>query len=88
MGTLRTPRVQKMLDELWIVLRSNVQHGERAKGGIALEGDSFLGKTTVGAAFRKEFHLHEIATPRRDDRGRRRAVAGRLRDVDRPPVHA
>lgn len=61
MGTLRTPRVQKILDELWIILRSNVQHGHRAKGGIALEGDSFLGKTTLVELFCKEFHLHQIA---------------------------
>ena len=61
MGTLRTPRVQKLLDELWIVLRSNVQHGERAKGAIAVEGDSFLGKTTAVQLFAKEFHLHDIA---------------------------
>jgi Bacterial TniB protein len=61
MGTLRTPRVQKLLDEFWIVLRSNVQHGERAKGAVAVEGDSFLGKTTAVQLFAKEFHLHEIA---------------------------
>lgn len=61
MGTLRTPQVQKLLDELWIVLRSNVQHGERAKGAITVEGDSFLGKTTAVQLFAKEFHLHEIA---------------------------
>ena len=60
MGTLRTPRVQKLLDELWIVLRSNVHHGERAKGAIAIEGDSFLGKTTAVQLFAKEFHLHQI----------------------------
>jgi hypothetical protein len=61
MGTLRTPRVQRLLDELWIVMRSNVQHGDRAKGAIAVEGDSFLGKTTAVQLFAKEFHLHEIA---------------------------
>jgi hypothetical protein len=62
MGTLRTPKVQALLDELWIVLRSNVQHGERAKGAVAVEGDSFLGKTTAVQLFAKEFHRHEIAT--------------------------
>ena len=62
MGTLRTPRVQRLLDELWIVLRSNVQNGERAKGAVAVEGDSFLGKTTAVQLFAREFHLHEIAT--------------------------
>jgi hypothetical protein len=62
MGTLRTPRVQRLVDELWIVLRSNVQHGDRAKGAVAVEGDSFLGKTTAVQLFAREFHLHEIAT--------------------------
>ena len=60
MGTLRTPRVRRLTDELDIVLRSNVQPGDRAKGAIAVEGDSYLGKTRV-QLFAKEFHRHQIA---------------------------
>jgi Bacterial TniB protein len=60
MGTLRTPRVEKLLAELAIVLRGNVQSGEHAKGAVVVEGDSFLGKTTLVQLFAKEFHRREI----------------------------
>jgi hypothetical protein len=61
MGTLQTPQVEKMMRELRVVLRSNVQHGDRAKGAVAVEGDTFLGKTTIVQHFAKEYHLREIA---------------------------
>jgi hypothetical protein len=60
MGTLRTQRVEKLLAELAIVLRGNVQSGEHAKGAVVVEGDSFLGKTTLVQLFAKEFHRREI----------------------------
>jgi Bacterial TniB protein len=60
MGTLRTPRVRKLLAELDMVLRSNVQSGEHAKGAIVVEGDSYLGKTTLVQLFAKEFHRQQI----------------------------
>ncbi len=61
MGTLQTPQVERMMHELWVVLRSNAQYSDHAKGAVAVEGDTFLGKTTIVQHFAKEYHLREIA---------------------------
>ena len=42
------------------MLRGNVQSGEHAKGAVVIEGDSFLGKTTLVQLFAKEFHRQQI----------------------------
>jgi hypothetical protein len=61
MGTMHTTQVNQILKDLWVVLRSNVQRGHATKSAVAIEGDSFLGKTTIAQTFAKEFHLREIA---------------------------
>lgn len=60
-GTMHTTQVKEILEELWADLRANVQRGQATKGALALEGDSFLGKTTIAQTFAKEFHLRELA---------------------------
>lgn len=61
MGVLRTPALRRLHEQLWDTIGSNVQDGARAKGAVALEGDSNLGKSTAVESFAKEFHLQEIA---------------------------
>ena len=60
-GTLYTPQVKSVLKQLWVKLRANVTGGQATKSAVALEGDSFLGKTTIAQTFAKAFHLREIA---------------------------
>jgi hypothetical protein len=61
MGVLRTPQLLSLHEQLWDVLDSNVQSGDRAKGAVAIEGQSNVGKSTAVELFAKEFHLREIA---------------------------
>jgi hypothetical protein len=61
MGVLQTPQLLQLHEKLWDVLDSNVQSGDRAKGAVAIEGDSNVGKSTAVELFAKEFHRREIA---------------------------
>ena len=60
MGVLRTPALKELHEQLWDTIGSNAQDGARAKGAVALEGDSNLGKSTAVELFAKDFHLREI----------------------------
>jgi hypothetical protein len=60
MGVLRTPQLAKLHEHLEDILTSNVQSGDRAKGAVAVEGDSNLGKSTAVELFAKEFHKRAI----------------------------
>ncbi|MBU8826955.1 TniB family NTP-binding protein [Mycolicibacterium goodii] len=60
MGVLRTPALKALHEQLWDTIGSNAQDGARAKGAVALEGDSNLGKSTAVELFAKDFHLREI----------------------------
>jgi hypothetical protein len=48
-------------EDLWDIVDSNVQDGDKAKGAIAIDAFPGLGKTTAVLAFAKQFHLREIA---------------------------
>lgn len=61
MGVLRTPWLNNLHFELWNDMDSNVQSGERAKSAVAIEGPSYVGKSTALQLFAKEFHQREIA---------------------------
>lgn len=61
MGVLHTEQLQRLHHKLWDIMNSNQQNGSHAKGAIAVEGDSNLGKSTAVELFAKEFHLSEIA---------------------------
>ena len=61
MGVLRTPQLLEMHANLWDIMDSNVQDGDRAKGAVAIEGAAGLGKSTTVEQFAKEFHLREIS---------------------------
>jgi hypothetical protein len=61
MGTLRTPQLAALHDDLWNIMNCAVQDGDRAKGAIAIDGYPGLGKTTAVQAFAKQFHQREIS---------------------------
>lgn len=61
MGVLHTRQVTDLLGHLWDDIGGNDQDAARAKGAVAIEGDSNLGKSTLVELFAKDFHLREIA---------------------------
>ncbi|MEU0877495.1 TniB family NTP-binding protein [Lentzea sp. NPDC005914] len=61
LGPLKTPQLTELHEDLWDIVDSNVQDGDKAKGAIAIDAFPGLGKTTAVLAFAKKFHLREIA---------------------------
>jgi len=60
LGPFSTPQLGRIHDELWDVVASNRQDGDRVKGAIALDGYPGLGKTTIVNAFGRAFHRQQI----------------------------
>ncbi|WP_244190568.1 TniB family NTP-binding protein [Streptomyces caeruleatus] len=50
-----------MHEDLWDILDSNLQDGDKAKGAVAVDAFPGLGKTTSVLAFARDFHCREIA---------------------------
>jgi hypothetical protein len=61
LGPIKTPQLAELHEDLWDIVDSNAQDGDKAKGAIAIDAFPGLGKTTSVLAFAKGFHLHEIA---------------------------
>lgn len=76
-GVLRTRQLEDLHEHLWDVMTSSRQRGNSAKGAVAVEGDSTLGKTTAVELFAKEYHLRicEQYGPRTPDGHERWPIA-------------
>ncbi|MBD9702082.1 MULTISPECIES: AAA family ATPase [Streptomyces] len=61
LGPIRTPQLAALHEDLWDIVDSNLQDGDRAKGAVAVDAFPGLGKTTAVLAFAREFHRREIA---------------------------
>ncbi|MER6205974.1 TniB family NTP-binding protein [Streptomyces sp. NPDC001642] len=61
LGPIRTPQLTALHADLWDILDSNQQDGDKAKGAVAVDAFPGLGKTTAVLAFAREFHRREIA---------------------------
>ena len=61
LGPIKTPQLAALHEDLWDIVDSNAQDGDKAKGSIAIDAFPGLGKTTAVLAFAKQFHLREIA---------------------------
>ncbi|MEV6588431.1 AAA family ATPase [Streptomyces acidicola] len=61
LGPLRTPQLAELHEDLWDIIDSNLQDGDKAKGAVAVDAFPGLGKTTSVLAFAREFHRREIA---------------------------
>lgn len=73
LGPFRTPQYLTLHDDLWNIVDSNVQDGDRAKGAIVVDAYPGLGKTTAVQQFAKQFHREEIAAyGERTDEGHER----------------
>jgi len=60
LGPLKTPQLAALHEDLWDILDSNLQDGDKAKGAVAIDSAAGLGKTTAALAFGKDFHLREV----------------------------
>ena len=61
LGPLKTPQLAALHEDLWDILDSNLQDGDKAEGAVAIDSAAGLGKTTAALAFGKDFHLREVA---------------------------
>ncbi len=60
LGPIRTPQFASVQEDLWDIVDSNLQDGDKAKGAVALDAFPGLGKTTAVLDFAKKFHLREV----------------------------
>lgn len=61
LGTIKTPQLAALHEDLWDIVDSNLQDGDKAKGAVAIDAFPGLGKTTSVLAFAREYHRREIA---------------------------
>ncbi|WP_405467203.1 AAA family ATPase [Streptomyces canus] len=61
LGPIKTPQLACLHEDLWDIVDSNQQDGDKAKGAVAVDAFPGLGKTTAVLAFAREFHRREIA---------------------------
>ncbi|MGW5939676.1 ATP-binding protein [Streptomyces celluloflavus] len=60
LGPIKTPQLKALQEDLWDIVDSNLQDGDKPKGAIAVDAFPGLGKTTAVLNFAKKFHLREI----------------------------
>jgi len=60
LGPLRTPQLAELHEQLWDIVDSNHQTGDKPKSAVAIDGYPGLGKTTAALAFARDFHRREI----------------------------
>lgn len=61
LGTIKTPQLAALHEDLWDIIDSNLQDGDKAKGAVAIDAFPGLGKTTSVLAFARDYHRREIA---------------------------
>lgn len=60
LGPIETPQLVALHEDLWDIVDSNAQDGDKAKGAVAIDAFPGLGKTTSVLDFAKKFHRREI----------------------------
>jgi AAA domain len=60
LGSFKTPQLVAVHEELWVIMDSSTQDGNRAKGAVAIDGYPGVGKTCAGEEIAKQFHQREI----------------------------
>lgn len=61
LGPFETPQLADLHEDMWDIIDSNAQDGDKAKGAIAIDAFPGLGKSTAVMAFARKYHLREIA---------------------------
>jgi hypothetical protein len=60
LGPFETPQWKELHEDLWDIVDSNMQTGDKTKGGVALDAFPGLGKTTTVLDFGAKFQRREI----------------------------
>ncbi|MEU5547789.1 AAA family ATPase [Streptomyces sioyaensis] len=60
-GPLKTPQMTAIHEDLWDLIDSNLQDGDKVKGSAAIDAYPGLGKTTAALAFARDYHRREVA---------------------------
>ena len=60
LGPIKTPQLAALHEDLWDIVDSNAQDGDKAKGAVAIDAFPGLGKTTSVLAFACQYHRREI----------------------------
>ncbi|RIS88675.1 AAA family ATPase [Mycobacteroides abscessus] len=60
LGPIKTPQLAALHEDLWDIVDSNLQDGDKAKGAVEIDAFPGLGKTTSVLDFAKKFHRREI----------------------------
>jgi AAA domain len=60
LGPIETPQLLQVHEDLWEIVDSNRQDGDRVKGAASIDAHPGLGKTTIAVAFGREFHHRQI----------------------------
>ena len=61
LGPFETPQLADLHEDMWDIIDSNLQDGDKVKGAIAVDAFPGLGKSTAVMAFARKYHLREIA---------------------------
>lgn len=59
-GPIKTPQLKSLHEDLWDIVDSNRQDGDKAKGAVAVDAFPGLGKTTAVLDFALKYHRREI----------------------------
>lgn len=60
LGPIGTPQLKALHEDLWDILASNQQDGDKAKGAVAVDAFPGLGKTTAVLDFALKYHRQVI----------------------------
>ncbi len=58
--TLNTPQLARVHDDIWDIVDTNRQDGDRIKGAPAIDAHPGLGKTTAANTFGRAFHRQQL----------------------------
>lgn len=59
-GPIKTPQLEALHEDLWDIVDSNRQDGDKVKGAVAVDAFPGLGKTTAVLNFALKYHRREI----------------------------
>jgi len=60
LGPIQTPQLAQVHEDLWEIVDSNRQDGDKVKGAASIDAHPGLGKTTIAVAFGRDFHRRQI----------------------------
>jgi len=60
LGPIDTPQLIQVHEDLWEIVDSNRQDGDKVKGAASIDAHPGLGKTTIAVAFARDFHREQL----------------------------